>query len=791
MKLSLAWIFDHIDARWQDQDVAALMAKFNQVTAEIEHFYPVKHEMDRYFLATCSDTSKPTEFFIPELQQSISMAARSDFAIAQAGAGEVVAVMLVKKGAFFAWVTLADFGLDRDGLFPPVSVAEGMLTGDWRTLVQAEDVVLDVDNKSITHRPDMWGHRGFAREIAAFLKLPLLPAGQFLKKHPVKRFASTAEATTSSPFTVRNEAPDVCKKFNGLYIPSITNKASGLFMASRLLNVGQRPINMLVDLTNYVTFDWSQPVHAYDAAAVEGNALIVRRAKPGEKLMLLDDNHIELTPQDLVIANDVEPMCLAGVKGGKQFSVNDRTSALYFESACFDAGSVRRSALRHKTRTDSSTRFEKTLDPYQAEEAVLRFLALADQEKVALNPAEYSVSVGVDEMPKEILITHEFLAARSGMHFTQQEIIGLLQALELVVTIEAEAPLTYRVRVPSFRASKDIKIKEDILEEVTRSYGYVNVIPTLPVIYRRPFDLTPLRRMRKLKHFLSDKAGMTEFQNYSLYDEQALEQMGLQEPSYVSVVNPVSEHYQRMISSLLPTLFKNIKENHVQRDSLSIFECARVWKSVGNNSAITEQKSLAGVFFEKRKGVDFYACKEILIQLFKAVEWDTSCVRFEKVENPSSSYYKPYQTMAVYLQDTLIGYAGKAEPVFLSKLDILPTNDAFIFELDVTNLLTQSLPVKRFVPFSRFQDTSFDLSLMVPLAITAASCDAVLKAVSPLVEKIELLDFFEKEEWHNKRSLTFRVWLSHHERTLTKTEIEEVWQAATRAVQACGAELRV
>lgn len=788
MKLSLAWIFDHIDADWKQYKAADIVATFNQVVAEIEHYYPVALPAQKHYMVTIQAVHSLVDAYSVELDKKITLPLRSDLIVAASSAQEVVAYLVTKNQAGeFAWSTLADFELERDGLVPAMSLSDTQLDGSWREILGAADVIIEVDNKSITHRPDMWGHRGFAREIAAYLGLKLKPEQLFLKEVAMIQKTSVFAAKNDMPFTVRNEAKS-CSVFNGLYIPSITNKPTTLFLASRLMRVGSRPMNALVDLTNYITLDWSQPVHAYDAATIKNNEVVVRNARKGERLLLLDGVDIALTEQDLVIANAQEPMCLAGVKGGKQYSVSEQTNTLFFESACFEAATIRRSALRHKTRTDSSARFEKTLDPYQAQQAIARFVFLAEQVGLQFSVASYGVTLGVLPKPLVIEVAHDFLQSRSGVVLTHDQIKKLLEPLGFGVTVISTAPLVYAVAVPSFRASKDIKIKEDILEEVVRTYGFAKIEPSLPLLYRRAFNMAPLRRLRKLKHFLVDYAKMTEVQNYSLYDEQSLARLALAEPSVATIINPVSEQSQRLIATLLPGLFKNVQENHVHRDSLALFEAARVWR--GTSSEIQEKRMLAGIFFEKRKKIDFYSCKNVLSLLIEAIELDSEQLRLEKINAPEKIYYKPYQTMALYYNDVCIGYAGIVNPIFIAQLDILPTAEAFIFEIDITELLSMAVPAKRFVSYSRYQETSFDLSLMVPLSVTAEEINNKLQALSPLIHTVELLDLFEKDEWEDKRSLTFRVWLAHHERSLVKTEIDEVWANARALVQSLGIELR-
>lgn len=635
----------------------------------------------------------------------------------------------------------------------------------------------------------MWGHRGFAREVAALLNVPLLPTDNFLKKLPIQQAQTTTQASATNPISIENKVPKFCSKFNGLYIDQVDNRPSDIFIASRLMKVGARPINALVDLTNYVMQDWSQPVHAYDANQLADKKLVIRMAAKGEKLMLLDGNQLELTEHDMVIADGNKPMCLAGVKGGMNDSVSATTTAIFFEAATFDPSTVRQAAMRHKTRTDSSARFEKTLDPNQAVQAVYRFLALASQTGLALKPAAEVVAVGPDASALHLELAHSFIEKRLGIQIPSADVVDLLTRIEFGVKAKkTDGDVVYNIDVPSFRSSKDIKIKEDIVEEVARLYGFNKITLNLPRILRRPFSLQIIERRRAIKNYLAYSAAMMEQQNYAFFDEHFLGSVGLQEQQTITLLNPVSENYCRLVTSLIPGLLKNIQANLVHRDTNNFFEMARVWGK--NNDDTFERVSVAGIFFEKRTVVDFYQCKYHIEHMLKTLGFKLSVLTWKKMEAPAQTWYKPYQSVELMYDGRCIGRVGKMNPAFMHKLDVLPESDAFVFELDGDFLLHEPVEVKRYASMSRFQETFIDLSLMVPLTLETQLIQAQLHHASPLVNSVQLIDFFEKEEWGSVRSLTFRLWLSDQEKTLEKEHIDAVWQAATGIVEQIGAKIR-
>lgn len=784
MKLSIAWIFDHIDEHWTNCDIEQLIARFNQTTAEIEDYYIYDIQLDNFYIASQKSLTSST-LFIPELSKEITLAPRKNPTdLISVGATDI-RFMVKRVGDSFEWARLSDFGGEKDGLIPALDIENSDLSGGWRKKFESKDVIIEVDNKSITHRPDMWGHRGFAREIAAMLNLKFKASKTFLAHYPVKIFDAMTKASSSNPYVIENRVDTRCPKYNGLYFNSIENKFSNIFIMSRLLKVGSRPINGLVDLTNYVTLDWSQPVHAYDAEKIVDKKVIIRTATKGEKLMLLDGTELEMTPEDMVIADGKKPICLAGVKGGMYDSVSTETRSIFFESATFDAATVRRSAFRHKTRTDSSARFEKTLDPNQAVEALFRFIKLLDQCGIAARYADDIIAVGKDSIAPVITVEHDFIQKRIGVPLQQEDVINALAPLEFGIEVRNNV---YAITVPTFRSSKDIKIKEDIVEEVARRYGFVNIGLNIPRIVRAPFDLTSHNRKRKISKFFAYSAHMMEQQNYSFFDEGYLRELGIQQHAVTALLNPVSENYARLISSLIPGLLKNIKENVTHNDSIRFFEAGRIWLEDGSH--IQEQKAYAGIFFEKRRPVDFYEMKYLLSRLFVELGFDSTHLEWRKVEHPPQLWYKPFQTAEIIYKHRSVGFMGKIEPLFLTKFNVLPESDASIFELNGEFLLEATAEVKKYAPLSRFQETFFDLSLLVPITTQAMDVQNRLTTLSDMIEKAELIDFFEHERWQGKRSLTFRVWLGSKEKTLEKEEVEALRQKAIEAMRSRGAELR-
>ncbi|MGE0206626.1 MAG: phenylalanine--tRNA ligase subunit beta [Candidatus Babeliales bacterium] len=779
MKLSLSWIFDHIVGSWHKQDIPALVQKFNQTTAEIESFKKVTLPLQELFLVrVVRNEEQATLASCPELKQELSLPQRP-------GALVGAVYMIRKTAKNFRWAELADLFSAKEGLVPALSCAEDELAGGWKKSIEAEDYIFELDNKSITNRPDLWGHRGVAREIAALLQLTLKDEKDFLADIPEKQYEKSAAATKTDPFSTEIHDSAAAPRFATLYVSDVAYRASWLWMACRLARVDARPIDAIVDLTNYVMLDLSEPMHAFDAAKIGTKTIGPRFAQQGQKLTLLDGQTIELTKHDLVISDGKEALALAGIMGGLATAVTPTTTSLLLEAACFDAGTIRKSSQQFHIRTEASARFEKSLDPNQNVAALRRFVHLAHAEKLPMVVAEHIVSLGKPAQPKVIELSQDFIESRIGTVLQQDFIIKTLQELGFSVEhLKKDGVSLYRVTVPTFRASKDITIKEDIVEEIARFFGYDNiplVVPSLPI---KPSDNSAVYITRTIKEICAFGMQAHEQQNYALYDEQFLQELSWQPANAARLKNPLSEHWQRLVTSLIPHLVKNIKDNVVHQDDLRFFEINKIWSE--DKKDITEQTSLAGIFYEKKKAVDFYQAKECLTALFQALGITAS---WQKKVKPEQPWYHPYQTAVLYADDVLLGYAGMLNTGFT--MNVLE-GDAFLFELDMQALLTlaRKNSHKQFKPLPKFPGTSLDVSMFVPLSVTVGNLTQIIQDADKRITSVALVDFFHKEEWGDKKSITMRFEACDPDKTLSKEDIDALYAQVLAALKKVHAVVR-
>lgn len=776
MKLSIAWIFDHIDADWRQVDIQELAKKFNATTAEIEKVVPITLNFDEITLAEVINSADGAiEVFSPEWQKKVLLPTRKDIVV-----GSWYLIHRAHSGD--QWLSMSHVGSSKDHLFPAVYTDPTLRAGLWKKQIPSTDYLLEVDNKSITHRPDMWGHRGFAREIAALLGFSLKPLSEFTVSLPIEQHGHSAHHSATNPFEIEIKT-DACSRFAGLFFDSIERRPSSLAMALRLAQLEVKPIDAIVDCTNYVMLDISQPMHAFDADKLTRRMIEIRKGDSEEKLLLLDGQEINLTADDIVITDGNKPISLAGIMGGSSTSINRHTESILLEAAYFNATTIRRTATRHKLRTEGSARWEKTLDPNQNIQAIGRFVRLLDDAGIAYHHAPSIASCGKPTEPKTVSVSLDFLQKRLGVQLDAHTVIRILECLEFGVDYSDEI---FTVTIPTFRGTKDVAIKEDILEEVGRFYGYTNIAAQMPSAQLIPADLHAVYQRRKAKSFMTNALQMHELENYSFYDEDFLRRLQWSPANYISVQSPVSENWQRLVTSLIPHLFKAVEQNNIDHNELRFFEWARVWsKEITPQEIIShERKVLAGIFFNKKEPVDFYEAKALLERFF--VAFDIPVV-WRKVETSTYPWEAPYQTAQLVHRNRLIGMAGKVNSLFL---DTIAQGDAFIFEIDGDFLLQYKPSLKRYVEPSKYPSAERDISVLISLTYTVDELISAMRAVHGTIKSVELVDCFEKKEWVNQRALTFRFVMQDAQKTLTKDEVEQVYNRVAQVFKDCGAAIR-
>jgi len=470
--------------------------------------------------------------------------------------------------------------------------------------------------------------------------------------------------------------------------------------------------------------------------------------------------------------------------GGAQSGISSKTTSILLESAHFDPTSIRRSSARYRKRTEASMRFEKNLDPHQNIDAITRFLFLLNSAGVEYTTSSSIVSLGILPQPKTIMVPHAFIESRLGIIIKPERVVSILENIGFNVTQSAEEDIIeYNIIVPSFRATKDVKIPEDIVEEVGRYIGYDSLPRVMPAIQLRPSDLHAPYTTRAIKKFLSYGLLMHELYGYSFFDESALRALAWQPVDAVEITNPVSENYTRLVTTLQPHLLKAIADNSVHHNALRFYEWGRIWHMHGDD--IIEQKSLSGIIFEE--AFNFYHGKTLLSRLFDMLHMDVAWTVYHGTAYP---WLSAHQTATLMHNGKPIGVAGMVDESIHHYLSPASVASAFIFELNADYLLQYRKPLVRFTPLSKYPSVRRDVSLLISNTLSAQSLISLIKDVDKRIEEVTLIDFFSKSDWKDQKAMTFHVELCDKEKTLVADEVEEIWKRVIAQLQQQGAVIR-
>jgi phenylalanyl-tRNA synthetase beta chain len=777
MKISLAWVFDHIkDIKLTQINADDLLSSFNEISSELDGFEKIEFDKDILAIGRITNIShNEIECFIPEWKKECTITSQEQFKLNDL-------IVIAKEQRTYKQATWHHFGIHKDGYFPIVSCPEALIAGDWKHYISSIDYLVDIDNKALSHRPDMWGHRGIAREVAAILGATLVPEERILSQNIIKNYEGSSTPSKDNPLVVTIKDPQQCTRIACCSIVSIHNQPSLPWVAQRLGLMDCKTISALVDLTNYVMFDIGQPMHAFDASIFESHTMVIEHGKDGEPLALLDGTTIKLTNADCVITNGHQPVSLAGIMGGHHGEVSATTHAIVLESGNFNPIMIRKSSALHKKRTEASVRFEKNPDPNQNTTALLRYVHLLDMWNIPYKGCSEITSIGLPVKEESVTVSHEKIVKKIGIPVPTDTVAKRLQALQFGVVEKQQAHHNdYIISVPTFR--RDVHIPEDVIEEVARFYGYNTLpqqVPQRPMIAT---DNTRTLKLHALKNHCAFGLNMTEVVNYNLFDEDFLRTINWKPENALQLINPVSETWKLLVTTLVPHLFKAARVNQYEHQEVRCFEWGKVWHNV--DDTVVEQNRLAMIIYNPDKTVDFYNSKAVVSTLFDALKLP---VIWSKPTEQLEPWFHPHQTAVLSVNGTIIGYAGNVDPAFL-KL-VTEKGDAFVVELDGDFILKYKAAIIPPEQPSKYQRVHLDISALVPSNIPVARIEETIAMVDARIINVYLMDSFEKPEWKNQRSLTYHYVINDREKTFTKEEIDDIVSQVNAAVQKLGGVIR-
>jgi len=697
----------------------------------------------------------------------------------------------------------------REAVFLPPDVAPGTplaaeLFDDW---------VIEIDNKAITHRPDLWGHYGIAREVAALLRLPLKPL-------PV---APASELTNPSlpeiPITIAD--PDKCPRYSALMLRGVSSQPAPLWMQLRLGHVGLRPIDGLVDLTNYVMCDLGQPMHAFDGDKVAGIRVAVGetgstfatldgvgRKLPGGALMIqaVTDSRgarrLEVRDRAVVPAGSAgvtadmdvggtKNVAIAGVMGGRETEVSATTRSILLESANFEPATIRRCAAALGLRTDASARFEKSLDPAHTVLAIQRFVHLGRQAFGDLSLASrLSDAYPKPAQPVSIDVDPAFVSRFVGRTISVDEITDILTRLEFRVHRDG---LKLRVDVPSFRATKDIRLEVDIIEEVARFIGFGNISPELPEATVRCFTPNTMHELESATlTAICEGRGYSEIHQYIWDDAGWLRKLGLAVANAIELRNPAAEDLHQLRQTLMPGLLSAVERNRHHFGELKLLEIGSVvWQ---DSATPTERRKLGLIVARRQKGVDDALLGELKGDLDTWANLTLNrAISFSVPKRLSQPWEPQHRTADVSIADIRCGRVGVLPLALKRTIDEHLTAWSVAWaEIELDELAKLEPVVEKLAPLPEFPQVELDFSFVVPATERYVDIRQRLAAFKhPLLLRLSYVGVYEgKSVGDGLRSLTVRASIAANDRTLTEVDSGEFRGAVEAFLQSHGYPLR-
>ena len=625
---------------------------------------------------------------------------------------------------------------------------------DLKSVYAIDDIIFEVDNKSLTNRPDLWGHYGIAREFAAL-------AGRELKPLDV---IDTAKYDNLPKVDMKIEDP-LCQRYSCMQIENVNRSVSPVNMRIRLYYCGMRAINFLADLTNYLMLEMGQPMHAFDSRKVE--KIRIKRFNEPFTFQTLDGVERNIDENTLMICSDNTPVAIAGIMGGLDSEIVDDTTTLTLESATFDAASIRKSTVRLSHRTDASMRYEKSLDPEMTTVAIARFVKLLQDSDSEVKVVSSLTDDYAYHYPKvELEFDKAFVDKYTGINIPNETILKTLASLGFEAS---ESNDNFSVVVPSWRATKDVTIKADIIEEITRIYGYDNfeintanapLYPVKPDIEKTVED--------KIKDLLVKSFSLHELHSYvwSYYDE--LKAIGLEPSGVIKLEGATNPNIETIRDSIIPTQLCQIKSNNSFSPNFGIFEVGRVVSAVDENNLCVENKMLAVTLFSKTQNVSslYYHLRDILATMSDDIKH--KALTFE-AKQATKDYQHPRNLNKIFCDGVEIGEIGIVHPAVSKKID---KKAAIVFaQIDVEKFANIENASISYEEPSKFPEMEIDLSFVSQRFAPIA--EAVKLVNSSLIKKIEVTDIYD-DEADGTKSITTRLTFAHPEKTLTREEVQEV-----------------
>lgn len=765
MFLSMNWICDFVDLNGLDK--LELIHRFSLSTAEVENDIFMKGEQISGIIVAEIKSVEPhpesNKLHLLKVDNgkelvdvvcgapNVRVGMKTAFAPVGAKIGEIT--IAPRKLAGFVsngmCCSEAEIGIsdDNSGI---MEITDDIANGtDLKSVYEIDDIIFEVDNKSLTNRPDLWGHYGIAREFAV------------LAGRPLKNINTVDTSVYSNLPKVDMKIEDpLCYRYTCIKVENITRNISPVNMRIRLYYCGMRAINFLADITNYIMLEMGQPMHAFDSRKVE-QIRIKRFAEPFD-FQTLDKEMRHIDKNTLMICNGDTPVAIAGIMGGLDSEIVEDTTSLTLESACFDPVCIRKSTVKLSHRTDASMRYEKSLDPEMTDTAIGRFLYLlcencADVRVISALTDEYiykypEISFSFDK---------KFVDKYTGIEISDETVLNTLNSLGFKTSLENS---TFSVNVPSWRATKDVTIKADIIEEITRIYGYDNFDVHTAESPLYPVQISVEKNVEEqIKDMLVKRWSLHEVHSYIWHYYDELKNLGIEAEDNIKLINSTIA----IRKSIAPTQFCQIKTNVSYASEFGIFEIGRVVDGVNAETNLcNEKKMLCITLFSRNKSLEqlYLSLRDMIAVLLDDIKHKP--VVFEKAEQ-SHSWQHPKNLNSIICDGKKIGEIGLPYPTVATKID--KKASVVYAEINVEDLAEIKSDGIVYDEPSKYPEIEVDLTFRTDYFAPIGT--AIKEINSPIVAKVSVADTYVDDIG---KSITIRILFADKSKTLTREEVSAV-----------------
>ena len=638
------------------------------------------------------------------------------------------------------------------------------------------DTVLEIDNKSLSNRPDLWGHYGIARELSAIYDVPLkkLPKYELDKNLP--------------EYNVEIKDTNKCNRYVAVEIDGVYEKKSPIWMQSLLSKVGQRPINAVVDITNYVMMAVGEPLHAFDKTHVSGEKIIVRNAKENEELLLLDNNSIKLTTDDLVICDENDAMALAGIRGGKKDSILPDTKGIVLEVANFSADEIRKTGKRFAEKTDASIRYEKGIDTQRVDDGLNLALELIKEIFPDSKIIKYADVYPNKTENNKIKIEEKFLDTRLGKKIEKEKIEQILTALGYEISYNNGE---YEVIVPTWRSTGDVTIKDDVMGDIARilSFDSFKAKP-ITITFEHFVKQNDVLLERRIKEYLAERCGFYEIYTYPWIEEKYIQSAGIDMSKSLKLATPPAPDLAYLRSSLIPGMLEAISKNLRYYDEFKLFDYEEVYEKgdyrpSSNDEILPIQKNyLTGCIVGKNAKEIFYEAKGVIENMSRYCHMED--IKLEKIEKANWADINAY--LNITKNNEIIGTLGLLSVKVMTDSKIKRTNVA-LFEINADKFIPYASRTNEYERLPELPLVEKDLSILVDEEVTWKEIEESIKSK---VKEVEFVDEYRGNQIpEGKKSITLKVKILNEGTTMTSEQINEKMNNILKILdKKCGAKLR-